>query len=167
MNDKYHFWNEVYGFKMSSMKREFKEEGKTEYLTADCLVSNAVTVKSIDIGGTSVPDLDFKSSFRLEISQNSTIHGLIGWFDIFFDHPNEHCDKVFFSTAPGIYTHWKQTIFLFEESISAEKGTIIEGEFDCRKHDKNHRELVVNVRYTITSPGGGVEPERSQLFYVK
>lgn len=40
-NDNYHYWNDVYGFKMTSMKSQFITDATVEYCNSDCLVSTS------------------------------------------------------------------------------------------------------------------------------
>ncbi|TDL19665.1 protein arginine N-methyltransferase [Rickenella mellea] len=59
-----------------------------------------------------------------------------------------------FSTGPpSIPTHWKQTIFLLREPVVVEEGTVVSGEFHCRKSQDNSRELDVEIHYTVQQPG--------------
>ncbi len=42
-------------------------------------------------------------------------------------------------------THWKQTIFYFEETINVRKGDIIEGSIAVKKSEKNFRDLDIKI----------------------
>ncbi|KAG9308854.1 S-adenosyl-L-methionine-dependent methyltransferase [Chiua virens] len=55
-----------------------------------------------------------------------------------------------FSTGPmSQATHWKQTLFLLKEPISAEEGTVVSGTFYCKKNENNSRELNVEIHYSV------------------
>ena len=44
INDKFHFWNDVYGFKMDVMKEGFYDEGRVIIVPESTLISNQVTI---------------------------------------------------------------------------------------------------------------------------
>lgn len=74
-----------------------------------------------------------------------------------------------FSTGPkSVPTHWKQTIFLLREPITVDEGalsdafrntfsvlfnrftgSVVVGEFHCRKCETNSRELEVEIHYSV------------------
>ncbi len=161
VNDNFHFWNHVYGFDMSPMKASFKVDGKTEYLAADKVISTSALVKTIDTNKTTVKQLDFDSEFELEFEKEDTCHGLVGWFDFFFPS-----DEIMFSTKPGVDTHWKQTLFLFNQSFKVKKGDKLSGRFRCEKYEKNHRELVVNL-VCLHISADTEELKIEQMYYVR
>lgn len=76
-----------------------------------------------------------------------------------------------FSTGPASEpTHWKQTLFLLREPITAHEGTVVEGTFKCRKNEGNSRELEVEIHYRVVEPDGPVPSENStvvQIFTVR
>ncbi|KAJ8081154.1 hypothetical protein PM082_017997 [Marasmius tenuissimus] len=60
-----------------------------------------------------------------------------------------------FSTGPrSIPTHWKQTLFMLREPFVADEGTVVLGQFCCRKSESNSRELDVEIRYTVKDGEG-------------
>lgn len=58
---------------------------------------------------------------------------------------------VSFTTGPeGLETHWKQTVFLLKEPITAvQKGSIIAGEIHVFPTRENSRELDVEIHYVV------------------
>ncbi|KAJ3285916.1 hypothetical protein HK104_009250 [Borealophlyctis nickersoniae] len=159
VNDKYHFWNDVYGFKMQTMKHGFLTDGQVDFADPKTIVSDTATIKQIDIATTTPTQLDFSTPFRLTITAASArVNALVGWFDTYFagqDEDGADLETVFFSTGPTVKgTHWKQTLFAFEEGVDVVKGSVLEGTFKCVKSGENHRELVVDVEFTVTSPTG-------------
>ena len=125
-------------------------------------------------------DSDFSSSFSIRIMKPGTskLHGLIGWFDTFFTVDGRHMPslslesgstseqkegEVGFSTSPrATPTHWKQTVFWFNEAIEVKEGEEVKGVFSCRKAKDNTRELEVEVVYTI----GESQKQRMQAWAV-
>ncbi|KAJ3184333.1 Protein arginine N-methyltransferase 3 [Gaertneriomyces sp. JEL0708] len=156
VNDTLHFWNDVYGFKMSCMQNPLYIEGNVDIANPDCLLCEPLIVKDIDILTTTVPKLDFSTPFELTINKAARLHGLIGWFDTYFTTPDEtDCNTVFFSTGPHVEpTHWKQTMFLLPSFIDVEEGYTLSGTFATKKSIESKREVVVTVDMTIRDTSG-------------
>ncbi|TPX66016.1 hypothetical protein SpCBS45565_g04769 [Spizellomyces sp. 'palustris'] len=171
INEKYTFWNDVYGFKMETMKYGFLNDGSVDFADPNIIVSTTATIKSIDIGSTTVAQLDFTSPFRLEMMRDGRVNGLCGWFDIYFDGEDENgvpLDKVFFSTGPAAKgTHWKQTMFAFEKALEVSKGEILEGTFKCQKSHDNHRELTVDIELNVVDAAGVVSNTLKRTYRVR
>jgi len=76
-------------------------------------------------------DLNFSNSFKLSINRNEYIHGLVGWFEVYF---TECHIPVRLSTAPfAKVNYWKQTIFYINANILAHKNEIIKGSIALRR----------------------------------
>lgn len=55
-----------------------------------------------------------------------------------------------FSTGPHAeYTHWKQTVFYLNETLTVEPGEAISGTLRCRPNSRNHRDLDIEIAYKI------------------
>ncbi|NXP40162.1 ANM3 methyltransferase, partial [Leiothrix lutea] len=119
--DKLLFWEDVYGFDMSCMKKAVIPEAVVEVLDPNTLISTATVIKHIDCNSASTPDLEFSSDFTLSVTVSTQCTAIAGYFDVFFE---KNCHKkVLFSTGPQCTkTHWKQTIFLLEKPIPVEAG---------------------------------------------
>uniref|UniRef100_A0A7M4ER90 type I protein arginine methyltransferase n=1 Tax=Crocodylus porosus TaxID=8502 RepID=A0A7M4ER90_CROPO len=69
--DKLTFWDNVYGFNMSCMKKAVLPEAVVELLDPDTLISEANVVKHIDCHTASIKDLEFSSDFTLIITKDT------------------------------------------------------------------------------------------------
>ncbi|XP_072128846.1 protein arginine N-methyltransferase 3 isoform X2 [Mobula birostris] len=138
------FWDDVYGFKMSCMKKVVIPEAMVEMLNPDTIISESCVIKMIDCNIVRISDLDFTSEFSLEITKDHDCVAIAGYFDISFE---KNCNsKVMFSTGPrSTKTHWKQTVFLLEHSISVKKGDVLHGKINCCKNRKDPRSLIVTL----------------------
>uniref|UniRef100_A0A8C0UDQ9 Protein arginine N-methyltransferase 3 n=1 Tax=Cyanistes caeruleus TaxID=156563 RepID=A0A8C0UDQ9_CYACU len=141
--DKLLFWEDVYGFDMSCMKKAVIPEAVVEVLDPNTLISTASVIKHIDCNTASTPDLEFSSDFTLSITVSTQCTAIAGYFDVFF----ENChNKVLFSTGPQCTkTHWKQTIFLLEKPIPVEAGEALRGKITVRKNRKDPRSLFITL----------------------
>ncbi|XP_053924237.1 protein arginine N-methyltransferase 3 [Cuculus canorus] len=142
--DKLLFWEDVYGFDMSCMKKAVIPEAVVEVLDPNTLISSATVIKHIDCNAASTPDLEFSSDFILTITTSTKCTAVAGYFDIFFEK-NCH-NKVLFSTGPQCTkTHWKQTVFLLEKPIPVEAGEDLKGKITVRKNRKDPRSLFITL----------------------
>ncbi|KAI8913520.1 protein arginine methyltransferase 3 [Gorgonomyces haynaldii] len=148
-NDKCTFWNDVYGFKMQQMKRDFFNDGQVDFIDPQSVFAQPVIIKDIDTKSTTVENLDFVSNFELCFDRDGTLHALCGWFDTDFEGPDMKMIRLSTSglTTP---THWKQTCFALERPVAFLKGQTLRGTFKCQKNQKNGRE--VDVEITLDLP---------------
>ncbi|XP_059832016.1 protein arginine N-methyltransferase 3 isoform X1 [Hypanus sabinus] len=143
-NEHVAFWDDVYGFKMSCMKKVVIPEAMVEMLNPDTIISESCVIKMMDCNTVRISDLDFTSEFSLEVTKDHDCVAIAGYFDISFE---KNCSsKVMFSTGPkSTKTHWKQTVFLLEHSISVKKGDVLHGKITCCKNRKDPRSLIVTL----------------------
>jgi protein arginine N-methyltransferase 1 len=139
---------------MSCIKPSVLAEPLVDVCQKLSINSSHCKIFEIDLYTVKKEELDFSSSYELTFIRNDTVHGLIAWFDIYFDKlPN----KVEFTTSPyNKSTHWKQTIFYTDFDLFVEKGNnfnnkyigeIIKGSIAVRKSNTNFRNIDVKVSY--------------------
>ncbi|XP_064019125.1 protein arginine N-methyltransferase 3 isoform X2 [Pogoniulus pusillus] len=138
------FWEDVYGFDMSCMKKAVIPEAVVEVLDPSTLISTATVIKHIDCNTASTPDSEFSSDFTLTVTTSTKCTAVAGYFDIFFEK-NCH-NRVLFSTGPQCTkTHWKQTVFLLEKPIPVEAGEALRGKITVRRNRKDPRSLFITL----------------------
>ncbi|ELW67368.1 Protein arginine N-methyltransferase 3, partial [Tupaia chinensis] len=125
--DRVAFWDDVYGFNMSCMKRAVLPEAVVEVLDAKALISDPCVVKRIDCHTTSIADLEFSSDFALKITKTCM------------------CTVVFSTGPQSTRTHWKQTVFLLEKPFSVKAGEALKGKITVHKNKKDPRSLTVTL----------------------
>lgn len=138
------FWNDVYGFSMSSMISDVTSEATVDNIKGENICSSTEAICQFDINQCSLDDATkVTSSVKLKFEQNATIHGLVGWFDCYFDSL-ARC--VVLSTSPfADPTHWKQTIFLFREPISIEAKGTLTIDVEITRSSSNARGVLVKM----------------------
>jgi len=143
--DKINFWDNVYGFNMSSIKKMAMQEPLVDIVEPNQVMAGTCRLLTIDINTVKEEDLDFKTPFRLVALRDDFCHAFVASFDIEFTK----CHKnIFFSTGPhASYTHWKQTVFYMSDVLSMKKGEEIRGEFNCKPNSKNPRDLDISISY--------------------
>ncbi|XP_019506902.1 PREDICTED: protein arginine N-methyltransferase 3 [Hipposideros armiger] len=154
--DRITFWDDVYGFNMSCMKKAVIPEAVVEVLDPKTLISDPCSIKHIDCHTTSVSDLEFSSDFTLKITKTSLCTAIAGYFDIYFE---KNCHKrVLFSTGPqSTKTHWKQTIFLLEKPFSVKAGEALKGKITVHKNKKDPRSLIVTLTLNNSTQTYGLQ----------
>lgn len=120
-------------------------------------------MQTVDIQTVTPEQLTFSCPFNLMFTRNDYCHALVAYFDIEFSH----CHKpIRFSTGPAArYTHWKQTVFYLEDSITAEEGEHLKGVLRCRPNDKNPRDLDIEIDYDFAGRNG--EAHRTQPYRLR
>ncbi|KAF9585518.1 type I protein arginine N-methyltransferase Rmt1 [Lunasporangiospora selenospora] len=147
-DEKIGYWDNVYGFDYSSIKNIALKEPLVDTVDAKSIVTSPCAFKEIDIRTVKKEDLDFQVPFSLTANQDDQIHAFISWFDISFDA----CHKpVGFSTSPGSqYTHWKQTVFYTQDTMSVKAGETISGSLKCSPNARNPRDLDITIDYEFS-----------------
>lgn len=145
--DKIDWWNEVYGFNMSTIKKVAITEPLVDVVDQKQVVTNSYMVKEIDLYTVTKEDLAFSSTFSLMTRRNDYVQALVTYFTVEFTKCHK---KMGFSTSPDSpYTHWKQTVFYLDQHITAKKNEQILGEFSMQPNEKNNRDLdfVIKVAF--------------------
>lgn len=136
------FWSDVYGYKMNCMKSEVTREASVDVVASKNILSEPSVIKDIDINTCNIDVMDFTSDFKLLITKDGMITSLVGYFDTFFDLPQ----NVSFSTGPQVTpTHWKQTVFYFRDCKEVKQGDIVEGNIVCNRQKTDVRSLSVQI----------------------
>jgi len=138
-DDKINWWDNVYGFNMSSIREVAMTEPLVDVVEAKQVVTNSCLVKEVDLYTVQKTDLNFKSPFHLQIRRNDYIHALIAYFNIEFTKCHK---RTGFSTAPEArYTHWKQTVFYLNDYLTVKSGEELIGAFSMKPNERNKRDL--------------------------
>ena len=136
------FWDDVYGFNMSCMKKAVIKEASVCVVDPDTVLSNSSQFTVLDLAKTTVLDLTFKAPFTLEILKEATCTAIVVYFDIFFEKLASKPKH--FSTSPfAPTTHWKQTILNLKEPFLVKKGDIFTGNIAVKKNKRDERSLDV------------------------
>lgn len=134
------FWDDVYGYKMTCMRRPLLEEASVEVVPASSVVSAPALVLSLDLNTCNVPDTEFTAHFDLTVDKACEVTAVVGYFDTYFDLPN----PVMFSTGPAaVPTHWRQTVFYLPTPIPAVAAQILKCKIVCKRMKSDARALKV------------------------
>ena len=118
-DDKINWWDDVYGFDMSAIRKVALTEPLVDVVDRNQVVTGNCLVKEIDIQTLKKEEIPFEAPFHLQIRRNDYVQALVTFFNTEFTHCHK---RVGFSTAPEApYTHWKQTVFYLEDYLTCTK----------------------------------------------
>jgi len=141
--EKFDYWDDVYGFRMSSIKTQSLAEPFVDQVNRHTVVTNNCLVKEFDIQHGRKEDIPFTSPFHLQIKRNDYIQALVTFFNVEFSRCHK---KTWFSTGPDHpQTHWKQTTFYLRDYITCKKGEEIYGQFKMEHNHANKKELNIEI----------------------
>ena len=145
--DRIDFWENIYGFDFTTLRDIAIKEPVVDVVDSKAIVTDAVPILDIDILTCTKEDLNFSSKFELTASRNDYVHGLVAYFECAFTQVHK---PVGFSTSPFCnYTHWKQTLFYFLDTITICKGEMITGAISCKPNEKNNRDLDIEFELSV------------------
>uniref|UniRef100_A0A9I9DAF9 Protein arginine N-methyltransferase 1.1 n=3 Tax=Cucumis melo TaxID=3656 RepID=A0A9I9DAF9_CUCME len=145
--DKIEFWNSVYGFDMSCIKKQALVEPLVDTVDQNQIVTNCQLLKTMDISKMAPGDASFTAPFKLVAERDDYIHALVAYFDVSFTK----CHKLMgFSTGPrSRSTHWKQTVLYLEDVITICEGESITGSLNVAPNKKNPRDIDIVLKYSF------------------
>jgi protein arginine N-methyltransferase 1 len=153
-DDKIHWWDEVYGFDMSCIRKVALTEPLVDTVDCNQVVTNSCLIKEIDIQTCTKEDIPFTSPFHLQIKRNDYMQALVTYFNIEFTKCHK---RVGFSTAPEArYTHWKQTVFYLDDYLTCKKGDEVSGVFSMKPNTRNIRDLDFEIKVDFNGELGSV-----------
>eukprot|EP00050_Salpingoeca_kvevrii_P003553 m.227347 g.227347 ORF g.227347 m.227347 type:complete len:558 (+) comp10849_c1_seq14:4415-6088(+) len=163
--DRVDYWDDVYGFKMPSIRNPVLEEASVFVVENATAMTNPFVLKDTDIMSVTVKELEFTAPFQLVASRAATLTAFCSYFDILFEAGCD--DPVYFSTGPeATPTHWKQTVFLLRKPIVCSKGDIISGTLRVSRCADDERSLEAEFVFELQSLNGENGAKQTQSFRV-
>ncbi|KAL8160838.1 hypothetical protein V2J09_012327 [Rumex salicifolius] len=161
--DKIEFWNSVYGFDMSCIRKEAIMEPLVDTVNQNQIVTNSQLLKTMDISKMTAGDASFTAPFKLIAERNDYIHALVAYFDVSFTK----CHKLMgFSTGPkSRNTHWKQTVLYLEDVLTICEGESVVGSMTVAQNKKNPRDIDIMLKYTLE--GNRCSVSRTQFYRMR
>jgi len=157
------YWNDVYGFDFSSIRDSAIQEPVVDVIDENAVVSNAAPILDIDILTCKKEELSFCSTFKLCAKRNDYVHGFVAYFECAFTQTHK---PIGFSTAPFCaYTHWKQTLFYLEDTLTICEGEYIEGVIDCSPNQSNERDLDITIQVMLN--GSCCKTKSKMQYYLR
>ncbi|XWS08254.1 hypothetical protein CRYUN_Cryun41cG0064000 [Craigia yunnanensis] len=137
------FWENVYGFNMSSIGKEVVEDAAKfpiiDIINHHDLVTNSAVLQSFDLATMKPDEVDFTATAELEVKLDSlssnhndlerkatSCYGIVLWFETGFT--SRFCKEMSTFLSTSLYTpktHWSQTILTFREPIEMASSKFI------------------------------------------
>ncbi|KRZ08203.1 Protein arginine N-methyltransferase 1, partial [Trichinella zimbabwensis] len=161
-DEKINWWDNVYGFNMSSIRKVAITEPLVDVVDPKQVVTDHVLLKEVDLYTVRVEDLNWSAKYTLTARRNDYIQAFVTYFTVDFTK----CHKATgFSTAPDQrYTHWKQTVFYLEDSITIKRGEEVKGTFKVQPNAKNNRDLDFEI--SVSFKGELCELEETNCYHM-
>ncbi|CAL9763924.1 unnamed protein product [Musa acuminata subsp. burmannicoides] len=161
--DKIEFWNNVYGFDMSCIKKQAMIEPLVDTVDQNQIVTNCQLLKTMDISKMAPGDVSFMAPFKLVAERNDYIHALVAYFDVSFTK----CHKLMgFSTGPrSKATHWKQTVLYLEDVLTICEGEAVVGSLTVEPNERNPRDVDIMLKYSLN--GQHCQVSRTQHYKMR
>jgi type I protein arginine methyltransferase len=84
IQERFGFWDDVYGFSMNAMKTGLADEAWTDYLKAEQVVTSVDTLLELPLHTIAPHQPSFSAPFALRVKRDCTIQAFISWFDTWF-----------------------------------------------------------------------------------
>jgi len=161
--EKINFWDNVYGFDLSAIKKIAITEPTVEFVNPTDVCSTSSKILALDLLTCDKEDVNFRSEFKLKLTRNDYVHGFVSYFECAFTQIHK---PIGFSTAPfAKCTHWKQTLFFLDsdKEIIGSAGEEITGTIACQQNSQNKRDL--DIDFTINFVGENYKLKDHQQRY--
>lgn len=158
------FWKDVYGFNFTQLIPSFRRPLDNEIqlvsceqediVTTDCQIGdlNLYTVTKEDVSS-------LNSEFELKGMGTGELHGIIGWFKVYFPSCNGKKQQILSTSPWDVPTHWEQSamIFALDQEIILKQDQLIKGEISLSKSTENFRCYEINLDVQVLSEGSTKE----------
>lgn len=167
------FWENVYGFKMTSMLEGIYDEGLVRTIQPSSIAGDSSVFLPLPLHTITVDELSFLKEFQVTLKQDiDALDGFAIWFDIFFMPskdapiaddalPSDMQKKgiVAFTTGPyGTETHWQQGVVLIDHGKKSpaplKQGQTITGKIGYQKNAERSRGLDVTIDWEVQGEKG-------------
>jgi protein arginine N-methyltransferase 1 len=164
-DDKVDFWDNVYGFKMSCIKKNALTEPLVDIAHGNQIMGNYAKILDIDLYTVTKEELDFSSPFTIKVERTDACHAILAHFDVEF---SKCIKKTGFSTsARHTRTHWKQVVFYLEEPLACKKDEIIVGSISVKRNGTNPRDLDISMDSKLVSADPSRAKEQSMEYRLR
>ncbi|KAJ1488186.1 protein arginine N-methyltransferase [Baffinella frigidus] len=152
-DEKIHFWDDVYGFDMSCIKKIAIAEPLVDTVNPEQICTKPTTVMTVNIMTVKKEDLTFEAKWELIATRNDYLTALVLYFDVGFTQIHK---PLWISTGPRApYTHWRQTVMYLHDQLSVSKDEAVTGNMTCKPNPSNHRDLDFEISYTHDGKASG------------
>ena len=141
------FWDEVYGFNFTAMKKQALTEPVVDVCEKWQVVTSYDTISKINLHNCDINSSFFTAPFKIISKQNEMMHAFIAYFDVEF---NDFPIRKVLSTSPfKKETHWKQTFFYLKNPIMVKRNDVITGTIQYKENPNDLSGLYITIKYKL------------------
>ena len=141
--EKIDFWDNVYGFNMSTIKDMALAEPLVDIVDPKAIISTIEPILHLNIMTCKKEDVSFTQEFKLKFCRSDYCHALVSYFECAFTLVHK---PIIFSTSPFCqYTHWKQVVYYLDEALTVCNGEELTSKIQVSPNVKNPRDLDINI----------------------
>lgn len=146
-DEKIHWWDSVYGFNMSNIRKVALKEPLVDVVEPQQIITDSNLIKEIDLYTVAPDELAFSAPYCLTAKKNDYIDALVTYFTVEFTKCHK---RTGITTSPEArYTHWKQTVFYMEDCLTIKHGEQMLGTISVSPNSRNKRDLDFTVTYNF------------------
>ena len=157
--ERFGFWNDVYGFNMRNVKDKVYNEACLDYCTSNMIQTYDNIFYTLDLNKANVEELNMVKDFRCKAKAASYVHAAVINFRVVFE--NCHFEKHYSNSTFGKKINFSQCILYLKKPFKVTKSGIIDGKIAILGDLKNHEKLKMKllVKY-------GKKNEQIQYYHV-
>lgn len=140
----------LWGCDLRDLQEASNREPLIDFVGEENIITKSSNVLSIDLytaPANILTEIPVAGEFNVQVSQRSTLGGLVFWFDIYY----RACHvPVWFTTSPHCTsTTWKQTVLTLQRALTVTPEDEVSGRVAIRRG--KGRELEVKLYYSLGS----------------
>jgi type I protein arginine methyltransferase len=125
--DSVEYWENVYGFNMTPMKKLVLEEASACHIPKHCIVTNSCLVHSVNIRELDMNQRGYTAPYTIQASKKATLHFLTFYIDCTFNNPVDPGANFVIGFNPGRHNTWTEVSVMLTEAIPVNAGDVVKG----------------------------------------
>ena len=140
----------LWGCDLRDLQEASNREPLIDFVAEENIITKSSSVFTIDLytaPSDILTQVPVAGQFNIEVSQRSTLGGLVFWFDMYYRSGHV---PVWYTTSPHCTaTTWKQTVLTLQKALTVTPEDEVVGRFAIRRG--KGRELEVKLSYSLGS----------------
>eukprot|EP00766_Chilomastix_caulleryi_P000383 gnl/Chilomastix_caulleri/1370.p1 GENE.gnl/Chilomastix_caulleri/1370~~gnl/Chilomastix_caulleri/1370.p1 ORF type:complete len:310 (+),score=81.67 gnl/Chilomastix_caulleri/1370:76-1005(+) len=145
------FWNNVYGFDMTSVRELCYRECYVDVVEPDYVCTTRTKIFDLDLYKVTKDQLRYlESPFTLIMKGETSFDAFGLYFDCVFPSTDDKPQIVLSTSYNSAPTHWCQTYFYIKKAIFVSEGAKMTGTVILSKAKTNARALIVTIKWSVS-----------------
>lgn len=125
--DSVEYWDNVYGFNMSPMKKLVLEEASACHIPKHCIATNSCLVHSVNVNTLDISKRAYTAPYVIQANKKATLHFLTFYIDCTFNNPVDPGANFVIGFNPGRHNTWTEVSVMLHEAIPVNSGDVVKG----------------------------------------